>query len=258
MSLTNPSTSASETVSPSSSISDRGEGRRGGSASPKPLRRRTLYAASAAAFRWVHLYVSMLGFSMLMFFAFTGMTLNHPTWFGAGEQQVEDRQGALPAELAAALKPKELSSAAAAVSSESSEERSTADGVDKLALAEFVRAEHRLSGAVKEFEVDEFECMLVFKGPGYSADVFVDREQGTYTVTETTTGLMAILNDLHKGRDSGPEWALLIDVSAVATMLLSLSGFGLLLYLKRRRLTGVVTAVVGTVLLFVVWAVWVP
>ncbi len=249
----NPSTSASEVSSAPSPAADRGDDRRGGAANKKPRRRRTLYAASAAAFRWVHLYVSMLGFAMLMFFAFTGMTLNHPTWFGAGEQHVEDRQGSLPAELAAALKPSETDSGGdGGGAGESSE------GVDKLALAEFVRAEHRLSGAVKEFEVDEFECMLVFKGPGYSADVFVDREQGTYTVTETTTGLMAILNDLHKGRDSGPEWALLIDVSAIATMLLSLSGFGLLLYLKRRRLTGVATAVVGTVLLVVVWAVWVP
>ena len=61
----NPSTSASEVSSAPSPAADRGDDRRAGAASRKPRRRRTLYAASAAAFRWVHLYVSMLGFAML-------------------------------------------------------------------------------------------------------------------------------------------------------------------------------------------------
>jgi hypothetical protein len=38
-----------------------------------------LYRKSAAAFRGLHIYLSMLSFSALMFFAFTGITLNHPT-----------------------------------------------------------------------------------------------------------------------------------------------------------------------------------
>jgi hypothetical protein len=216
-----------------------------------PRRRRSLYATSAAVFRWVHVYVSMLGFTMLMFFGFTGMTLNHPTWFGASEQRTKDLQGDLPEELAKVVRP--------TASPESSDEATAAnERFDKLAIAEFLRAEHRLKGAVKEFEVDDYECMIVFKGPGYSADIFVDREKGSYTVTETTTGLVSVLNDLHKGRDSGTEWAVLIDVSAIITMLLSASGFGLLLYLKRRRLSGTMTAVAGTALLIAVWWIWVP
>jgi len=216
----------------------------------KSPRRRSLYATSAAVFRWMHVYVSMFGFTMLMFFGFTGMTLNHPTWFGAAEQRTKDLQGGLPDELAKVVRP--------TASAESSDAAATKEPFDKLAIAEFLRAEHRLRGAVKEFEVDDYECMIVFKGPGYSADIFVDRGKASYTVTETTTGLMSILNDLHKGRDSGTEWALLIDVSAIITMLLSASGFGLLLYLKRRRLSGTLTAVAGTVLLIAVWWTWVP
>lgn len=205
------------------------------SESPALPRRRDWYALSAAAFRWVHIYVSMLGFATLMFFAFTGLTLNHPTWFGAGQQSIHDAKGDLPADVLA-----------------------SGQEVDKLKVAEWLRAKHHLKGRIAEFTVDEAECMIVFKGPGYSADLFVNRDNGSYQLSETTTGVMSILNDLHKGRDSGPQWSWLIDVSAVVTMLLSLSGFGLLFYIRRRRISGVMTAAVGTILLVVVWALWVP
>lgn len=195
--------------------------------------RRSWYVRSAAIFRWLHIYLSMLSFSGLMFFAITGITLNHPTWFGADQQSIRDEQGEVPAS-------------------------ALAGEIDRLSIAEQVRNDHRLRGVVAEFEADEYEVMIVFKGPGYAADVFVDRETGSYTVTETTTGVMAVLNDLHKGRDSGLGWSWVIDLSAALMVLVSVSGFGLLFYLRKRRVTGVVTAVVGTVLLIVAWALVVP
>ena len=60
------------------------------------LRRKTrklIYRKSAAIFRWLHIYLSMLGFGAIMFFAVTGITLNHPTWFGGSELQVQDLAG---------------------------------------------------------------------------------------------------------------------------------------------------------------------
>lgn len=206
-------------------------------------RKRTWYRRSAAAFRWVHIYISMLGFASLMFFAFTGLTLNHPTWFGAAEQSVSDLVGQLPE---------------AFLNSNNDVSENVEEATDKLGIAEWLRSEHRLKGYVADFSVDEFEHMVVFKGPGYSADVFIDRDSGRYSLTETTTGPMAVMNDLHKGRDSGTQWSWVIDVSAIITMLMSLSGFGLLFYIRRRRISGVATAVAGTVALVVVWAFWVP
>ena len=81
--------------------------------------------------------------------------------------------------------------------------RLLSEPVDKLEVAEFLRAEHRLKGNVVEFEIDELEFFIVFKGPGYAADVFISRDNGRYSIAETTTSAMAVLNDLHKGRDSG-------------------------------------------------------
>ena len=58
--------------------------------------------------------------------------------------------------------------------------------------------------------------MVTFKGPGYAADAFIDRESGRYDLTQTYHGFIAVINDLHKGRDTGPAWSVVIDVSAVA------------------------------------------
>ena len=69
---------------------------------------------------------------------------------------------------------------------------------------------------------------------------------------------MAIMNDLHKGRDSGKQWAWVIDLSAGVMMLMSVAGFGLLFYLKKRRVSGVLTAVIGTIAFIAAWAIWVP
>jgi len=52
---------------------------------------------------------------------------------------------------------------------------------------------------------------LLLAPPGYTADVFLDRATGTYDSTETRMGFVALMNDLHKGRDSGRVWSWVID-----------------------------------------------
>jgi hypothetical protein len=71
-------------------------------------------------------------------------------------------------------------------------------------------------------------------------------------------GLAAILNDLHKGRDSGRAWGWLIDASAVFMTLVSASGIVLLLLLQKRRYSGLLAGVVGAALCLVVYVMWAP
>ncbi len=176
----------------------------------------------------------MLGFGAIMFFAATGITLNHPTWFGGSALQVEDISDKFPSDW-------------------------LRDERTDLEIAEALREKHQLHGKVTEFHEDELEYMLVYKSPAYAADVFIDRESGDYTVTITSANLIAALNDLHKGRDTSPTWkAIGIDGAALLLILFSLSGFALLFYIKRRRLSGVVTSVIGTLILGLVWFLFVP
>ena len=132
------------------------------------------------------------------------------------------------------------------------------DTVAKLEVVEHLRKTHAIRGALAEFRVDDTECMVSFKGPGYSADAFIDRESGHYTLTELDHGLIALINDLHKGRDTGAVWSAVIDLSAGLMTFISLTGLVLLFYLKLRRIPGLVVALVGTVVLIVIFRLWVP
>ncbi|MFO0956963.1 MAG: PepSY-associated TM helix domain-containing protein [Isosphaeraceae bacterium] len=206
--------------------------------------RRTLRHRFLAFMRWLHIYLSMFCLAVVLFFSITGLTLNHPGWFGANAVYQEEFRGTLDARW---LK-----------GNGSVNDPDPARQVDRLAVVEALRAAHGIGGAVSEFRVDDRECLVTFKGPGHSADAFIDRESGRYDLEKTSHGLVAILNDLHKGRDSGPTWSVLVDASAAFLTIISLTGMVLLLYLKVRRKPGLIVAVAGTLALLALAYLFVP
>jgi hypothetical protein len=64
-------------------------------------------------------------------------------------------------------------------------------------------------------------------------------------------GAIGVLNDLHRGRDAGRSWAWLIDIAGYFLVFLSLTGLGLLWYLKKVRLKGFATLIAGGALLVI-------
>ncbi len=200
---------------------------------PLPSRRR-LAVRTAAVMRWLHIYVSMFGLAAVLFFSVTGLTLNHPDWFGELESRVS-AEGQMALEW---LRPEIPVGSIAAESDEP-------QGVAKLEIVEYLRSNHGVRGAVAEFRVDERECTVTFKGPGYAADAFIDLESGHYDLTQTIHGFIAVINDLHKGRDTGKAWSAVIDVSAIGLTIISLTGLVLLFYLKRKRVSGLLVVVGG-------------
>ena len=191
---------------------------------------------SAIVSRWLHLYLSMVSFAIVLFFAVTGLTLNHADWF-AKQERTTRFTGTMPADL---LRPK--------------------GGVepDKLAIVERLRAVHGIHGAVSDFRVEETQVSVSFKGPGYAADAFVDRDHDSYELLETRNGFVAVLNDLHKGRDSGHGWSILIDASAILLTLVSLSGLVLLFFVYKRRTSGLILTAAGAVVSWLVYLKFVP
>jgi len=177
----------------------------------------------------LHIYLSMFAFLTTLLFAVTGLTLNHADWFEGAEPSVQVIEGELAAE-------------------------QLAGEVDKLAIAEALRAEHDLEGMVKEFTVDPHEVFILWKGPGYAADVVIDRELHTYVGEVASRSGMSVLNDLHTGRDCGPVWSVVIDVAAILLAAMAITGMWLLLYLKKRRRTGLMVAAAGAVLVVVGYA----
>ncbi len=179
--------------------------------------------------RWLHIYLSMFSFAALLFFAVTGITLNHTSWI-EGQQQVEHVNGQL---LPTWVEPSVT--------------------IDKLEIVEYLRNTHGIKTSVNDFLIDDVECSISFKGPGYAADVFVDRSTGSYELTVTKSGAVAIMNDLHKGRDTGTVWAWLIDISAVLMILVSLSGFLMIFFLKNKRLNGLLLTAAGAIIIIVIY-----
>lgn len=183
--------------------------------------------------RLLHTYLSMAGLGTLLFFSATGLTLNHPGWSFGTRRHEERLQGQLDAALLAAGRDE--------------------GAVDRLAVAESLRRLHGVTGLVDDFRVDDDEVSVAFKGPGFSADAVVARKTGKYRLTVMREGWVALVNDLHKGRHTGPGWALLIDVAAVLLVLVSATGLWLMLHVRRRRTAGLVAGLVGSI---AVWAMY--
>jgi hypothetical protein len=198
---------------------------------------------------WLHIYVSMFGLAAVLFFSLTGITLNHPDWFsGDSERQVREEEGQIDLKWLNAGVPR----------TEGDAPTDPAGQVAKLEVVEHLRKTHGVRGAMAGFQVDERECVVSFKGAAYAADAIIDRETGHYKVTQTEHGFIAVINDLHKGRDTGPVWSAVIDISAVVLTIISLTGLTLLFYLKLRRKPGVVVSLLGAAVIVVICLYWVP
>jgi len=187
--------------------------------------------------RWLHIYLSMVSFTILLFFAVSGLTLNHADWFTTGKELVTKDSGTVNLKW---IKVADTSK------------------IDKLQLVEFLRNKHEVKGALGDFRIEEQELSLTFNGPGYVADAFIDRKTGKYELSVTRMGVIAVINDLHKGRDSGKAWSWIIDISAVLMTLVSISGIILICFIKKKRLSGFIIAAVGTVICYLIYKFLVP
>lgn len=199
-----------------------------------PIRQRPLKQRLQTLIRLMHIYASLIGLMTVLFFGVTGLTLNHPQWFDTGYQAVREDVGTIEKTL---------------ISGDAAETK-------KLEIVEFLRSKHGIHAALKDFHVDEYQLNVSFAGPAYTADISIDRETAEYQFNELRLGLTAIINDLHKGRDSGPAWSLFIDISAVLMVFISITGTLLLIWLKRLWKSGI-WSIVGGAVFFGMLAWWV-
>jgi hypothetical protein len=174
----------------------------------------------------------MASLAILFLFAVTGLTLNHADWFAKQVRTIRIR---------GTMDPKFLDK-----------------DVAKLEVVEHLRNQHRIHGAVKDFRVEDSDCSVSFQGPGYAADVSIGRATGRYEITETRMGLAAVLNDLHKGRDSGKARQFIIDISAALMAAAPLTGLLLIFFLQRKGLSGLLVAGAGAFFSYLAYLAWAP
>ena len=181
--------------------------------------------------RTVHVYLSIALLIVLVFFSITGITLNHAETMTAAPETstiIMDELPALPL----------------------NDEGFIADSPE---LAEFVRQEF---GIRMEFATLAFNDALItieYDGPGTQSLVEIDQDLGEVYAESTNYGLVAALNDLHKGRYTHVVWNALIDISAIILTIFSLAGFVLLLPNKYRFKSVTKYSVLGIALTTIVY-----
>ena len=166
--------------------------------------------------RMLHAYLSAAAFILLMFFAMSGFLLNHPGWFGPERRS----DGPIAINLDADRIDDAISNAGAGKS-----------------LAEMVAEQARLRGAFQDADILDDEVYLHFSGVKGTSDVIIDLESGVAEVDVSQANMTSIIHDLHRGKDAGPFWKRLIDVTALLIVAMSLVGLILFLSLRFRLAT---------------------
>jgi uncharacterized protein len=177
-----------------------------------PRQRMTLHRQMQ---QW-HWISAALCLAALLLFSVTGVTLNHAGSIGA-EPEVISRQAQVPGELLEA--PADF------------------EGIQPVSaeLSHWIEAEFGLDLRRRNAEWSAEEIYISAPGPGRDAWVNIDRATGQAEFEKTSRGVLAWLNDLHKGRNTGTVWRGFIDVVAIACVVFALTGLVLLMLAARQR-----------------------
>ena len=168
------------------------------------------------SWHWMSSAICLIG---MLLFAITGITLNHAAQIEA-DAQITSQEARLP--------PDVLQSIAA-----------SGDGDPvPAAVAAWADAELGEDMRGRAPEWSEEELYVALPRPGGDAWIAIDRISGDVLYERTDRGLVAWLNDLHKGRDTGAAWSWFIDIFAVACVIFCVTGFFLLqLHARHRKST---------------------
>ena len=197
--------------------------------------------------RRLHIYISMALLLVVLFFSITGITLNRPHLYVSEHPQIDHRLLLMPDKFFALEQGK--------------------FSVNKPQLLNYLAIEGNLSGEpsamqmfseVEEGELVEGEISMDYKGPGFNSTVFIDLVTKEAEIETTQYGVIAVLNDLHKGRNSGAIWAWFIDLSAFLMVFFALTGVCLLVPKKKSFGLGLKWTAFGSIVTVLIYVFAVP
>lgn len=196
-----------------------------------------MHPVLAKTSRTVHWISSALGLASLFFFSVTGITLNHLEWFSGGSS---------------------VHSTQVEMSSQWQQQFQQAGDVEQLEILAKELDRRWGLGVPRNIDRDEFEWVMDYQRPGGLSTVVLLLDSGSLSLEQVDDGVVAIINDLHKGRHSGPVWSWLIDLVGIVCILFALTGL-LLLYVHagKRRSTWPLVGL-GTALPFLLYWFFVP
>lgn len=185
--------------------------------------------------RLIHIYVSMALLTLLLFFSVTGITLNHPEWFSDRKADINEKE--LIVDLLLIESP-------------------------PLSLQQIIKVsehvEQKLSISLKNSVIESTEDELFYslKKAGKNTAITIDLNSGELFFEHTDYGWWALMNDLHKGRNTSVFWGWIIDITSALCIVFALSGFILAMPQRRfnRTLSVSLTVTVAMIMTSILWA----
>ncbi|WP_241972384.1 PepSY-associated TM helix domain-containing protein [Aliidiomarina soli] len=174
---------------------------------------------SLGSLRQWHWVSSAVCLAALLLFAVTGFTLNH-----AGSIEATPRTTSVEIQ----LNETQLT----ALQESLNAEKVTAE---LNAIIRQLTSLRLSAGQQADIEWYEDELYLSLPRPGGDAWLSLEMYSEQLVYEQTSRGLIAYLNDLHKGRHTGVAWSWFIDLVALFCVIFALTGLWLLLRQQRTR-----------------------
>lgn len=184
----------------------------------RKAQRRAGFLRQVLRWHWISAAICLIG---MLLFAVTGITLNHAGSIPA-TPRVSEQTAELPADLLA------LAQAAEA-------QEAPLPNPVRAWIGEELKVSLPADAAP---EWSPGEAYLALPRPGGDAWLSLDTEVGEVIYERTDRGVVAYLNDLHKGRNTGVAWMWFLDIFALGCVVFCITGLILLqLHSHARRST---------------------
>jgi len=182
-----------------------------------PGARRALWLKQLHQWHWISSAICLMA---MLLFSFTGLTLNNATLIEA-KPQVARQKATLPEPLRVQL------------------HAFAADHLDAEVplpseIADWTNDVFPVDVRGKRAEWSEDDAYIALPRPGGDAWLRIATD-GSAEFEKTDRGWISWLNDMHKGRNTGPVWSWFIDIFAVACVVFCITGFLIMKYHAANR-----------------------
>ncbi|WP_329605304.1 PepSY-associated TM helix domain-containing protein [Undibacterium fentianense] len=196
-----------------------------------PQQRRAFWLRHLHNWHWISSAICLIA---MILFALTGFTLNH-----AGDIEAHPVTHKKTGQVPSNLREQMLQ----LVQKKSAK---TADPTLPLEVQTWLEQNHKIDVQGKPAEWSPEEIYVALPRPGGDAWLRIALEDGTLEYELTQRGLIAYLNDLHKGRNTGKAWSWFIDLFALACLIFCVTGLFLLKMHANNRVLTWPLVVLGT------------
>ena len=183
-----------------------------------------------------HGYLSAFAFAALLFFATTGLILNHPDWFAGAAPPLQESTFAL---------------------TQAQLEQVRVAAVPGEVLARIAAEHATLHGEYKDGTVAGDQIFVRLQGARGSSDIRANTTDGSVAVATEAATAVAVMNALHRGETAGAAWRLSIDVMAIVMIVVALAGYAIFLSMSGKLRTALLISAASIAAALVVFLLFV-